>query len=84
MVDASKQRTTSASHNFSSALGLVSMYWCMQAIAALAEWHHHGFGRARRKRLGQGTLERAHYEAVCRDAQQAAASKMNALLRGIM
>jgi hypothetical protein len=31
----------------------------------LAELHRQGFYRARRDRLGQVVLERAHYEAVC-------------------
>lgn len=39
---------------------------CAHAQAQLDELRRQGFHRARRNRLGQVVLERAHYEAVCR------------------
>jgi hypothetical protein len=38
----------------------------------LVELHRQGFHRARRNRLGQVVLERAHYDAVCRSVGAAA------------
>lgn len=38
----------------------------------LVELHRQGFHRARRNRLGEIVLERAHYDAVCRSVGAAA------------
>lgn len=42
-----------------------------QPAKQLAELHRRGFVRAYRNRLGQVTLERAHYDAVARGQQAA-------------
>lgn len=42
-----------------------------QPAKQLAELHRRGFVRAYRNRLGQVTLERAHYDAVARGEQAA-------------
>lgn len=52
---------------------------CKQAAAQLAELHRQGFSRARRNRLGQVTLERAHYDAVVRGEQSAPRPKVRLL-----
>lgn len=44
----------------------------------LVELHRQGFYRARRNRLGQVVVERAHYDAVCRSARGAANDETSA------
>jgi hypothetical protein len=44
-----------------------------RAHEQLAELQRQGFSRARRSRLGDVVLERAHYDAVARGAQSAPA-----------
>ncbi|MCX7660864.1 MAG: DUF4224 domain-containing protein [Caldimonas manganoxidans] len=44
---------------------LVILTGYRRASDQLAELHRQGFCRARRDRLGNVILERAHYEAVC-------------------
>lgn len=42
-----------------------------QPAKQLAELHRQGFYRARRNRMGDVVLERAHYDAVCAAGRQA-------------
>lgn len=50
-----------------------------QPAAQLRELHKRGFVRAYRNRLGQVTLERAHYDAVARGQQVAPKPKVRLL-----
>jgi hypothetical protein len=51
---------------------LVDLTSYEQPSRILAELHRRGFHRAWRNRLGEVVLERAHYDAVCAGATQAA------------
>ena len=50
-----------------------------QPARQLSELHRRGFVRAYRNRLGQVTLERAHYDAVARGEQAAPKPKVRLL-----
>lgn len=50
-----------------------------QPVRQLAELHRRGFVRAYRNRLGQVTLERAHYDAVARGESVAPKPKVRML-----
>lgn len=52
-----------------------------RAAEQLADLHRQGFARARRDRLGNVVLERAHYDAVCAGAQQPARPKVRLLAK---
>jgi hypothetical protein len=60
---------------------LVALTGYKRASDQLAELHRQGFSRARRDRLGRVVLERAHYDAVCAGAQQAARPKVRLLVK---
>lgn len=55
---------------------LVDITGYEQPARILATLHARGFHRAWRNRLGEVVLERAHYDAVCAGATQAARPKV--------
>lgn len=60
---------------------LVALTGYKRAHEQIAELHRQGFSRARRDRLGRVVLERAHYDAVVRGAQQPARPKVRLLVK---
>lgn len=55
-----------------TAAELVEVTGYRRAAEQLAELQRRGFVRARKSRLGDVILERAHYDAVCSGAQASA------------